>query len=84
MNKDSLVHYAYELTRPSAPAHRVPVGGRWKGVVRTIFHLLVIDRIEKEKIKLFGSVSLQFYCMWGPIVCGVLMHIEFPVYLKSK
>ena len=59
MNKDSLVHYAYELTRPSAPAHRVPVGGRWKGVVRTIFHLLVIDRIEKEKIKFFGSVSLQ-------------------------
>ena len=55
MNKDSLVHYAYELTRPSAPAHRVPVGGRWKGVVRTILHLLVIDRIAKKEIKFIGS-----------------------------
>ena len=55
MNKDSLVHYAYELTRPSAPAHRVPVGGRWEGVVRTILHLLVIDRIAKKEIKFIGS-----------------------------
>ena len=61
MNKDSLVHYAYEPTRPSAPTHRVPVGGRWKGVVRTIFHLRVIDRIAKKKVKFIGSALAYKY-----------------------